>query len=292
MSEGGESPFPNEEGERVLVDCAVLYLDMLGVGAMAQGAQAQKELHRFERAIRSAFRFELGTMGSGDDAIVAAVFSDSFVAAAQAEEGFTDPRAEAIANLVFEAASIQGVLALNNYFVRGAITLGQCHFHRGLIFGPALVEAVGLERRTAVDPRIVLSPGAVEALRQGRGESIGREAIRVDEDGLAFIDYLDLLYQDPSVTARSNLVKHRRVVEKNLEGHATDVRRWRKHRWVAEYHNDFVRRREDELIENRVDPEQLRIDVVDGNRRLRPVNAIGIERSRDDHESGPPTREG
>ncbi len=273
MSADGDSPFLDAAGERILIDCAVLYLDMLGVGAMAQGTSAQRELQRFEQALNRAFRFDLGTMGSDDGAIVAAVFSDSFVAAAQAVDGFREPKAEAIANLIFEASSIQGVLALNNYFVRGAVTVGKCHFHRGLIFGPALVEAVNLERRMAIDPRIVLSPGAVETLRRGRAESIDREPILIDEDGLAFVDYLEALYEDPGVTARSNLDRHRRVIEKNLERHATDMRRWRKHRWVAEYHNDFVHRRAKELAENRVDVERLRIDIVDGARVLRPVSA-------------------
>ncbi len=274
MSTEGDSPFLDDEGERILIDCAVLYLDMLGVGAMAQGSGAQRELQRFEQALDRAFRFDLGTVGSGDDAVVAAVFSDSFVAAAQAVDGFREPKAEAIANLIFEAASIQGVLALNNYFVRGAVTFGKCHFHRGLIFGPALVEAVNLERQTAIDPRIVLSPGAVETLRQGRTESIDREPILIDEDGLAFVDYLEALYEDPGVTARSNLDKHRKVVERNLERNATSMRRWRKHRWVAEYHEDFVRRRATELARNKVDVEKLRIDIVDGTRVLRPVSAI------------------
>ena len=274
MSERDDSPFLDENGERILIECAVLYMDMLGVGAMAQGAQAQKELHRFEQAIGRAFPFELGTMGSGDEAVVAAVFSDSFVAAAQADEAFSNPRAEAIANLVYEAASIQGALALSNYFVRGAITVGQCHFYKGLIFGPALVEAVGIERNDASDPRIVLSPGAVEALREGQGTSIDREPLLVDEDGLAFVDYLQLLYQDPAVTAKQSLGKHRQVVMRNLKRYENDMRRWRKHRWIAEYHDDFVDRREGELVHNKVDVEALKIDIVDGGRRLRPVNAI------------------
>lgn len=272
MSEGEDNPFLGAGRERILIDCAVLYLDMLGVSAMARGSGAQRELGRFEQALERAFRFELGTIGSDDGAIVAAVFSDSFIAVAQAVEGFAEPKAEAIANLVFEAASIQGVLALSDYFVRGAVTFGKCHFHRGLVFGPALVEAVDLERETAVDPRIVLSPGATQTLRAGRGGSISREPLLVDEDGLVFVDYLEALYEDPGVTARSNLDRHRRVVEKNLARNATDMRRFKKHRWAAEYHNDFVGRREAELAENGVDVERLRIEVVDAARVLRPVD--------------------
>lgn len=213
-------------GERILIGCAVLYLDML-------------ESARWRAVPRP-------------NAVVAAVFSDSFVAAAPVERGFREPRAAAIANLLFEAASIQSVLALNNYFVRGAVTVGECHFDRGLIFGPALVEAVGLEQEIAIDPRIV-------------GESIEREPILVDEDGLTFVDYLAQLYQDPRVTAKQNLGDHRRVVAKNLKKHATDMHRWRKHRWIAEYHNDFIGRHEDELIESKVNVANLKIDIVDAN---------------------------
>src|SRR6476469_4247235 len=108
MSAGAENPFLDSNGERVLLDCAVLYLDILGVGSLAGGKAAQKELHRFEQAIEKAFKYELGSLGDGEEPIVAAIFSDSFVAATQAEEGFGEPRSEAIANLVFEAAAIQG----------------------------------------------------------------------------------------------------------------------------------------------------------------------------------------
>jgi len=53
------------------------------------------------------------------------------------------------------------------------------------------------------------------------------------------------------------------------------MRRWSKHRWVAEYHDDFVRRHRAELLSNKVDVDALEIDIVDGNRRLRQVTAIG-----------------
>lgn len=273
MAKAADS-FVNGDGERQLVDCAVLYFDMLGVGTMAEGKEADRELREFERAIERSFRFGLGTVGSGDDAIVGAVFSDSFILAAPVQGRARAARAEAIANLIFEAASIQGVLAVNDYFVRGAITVGKYHMHGGLIFGPALVEAVRLEQSTAKDPRVILSPTAIEELREGRRASIAREPLLVDVDGFALVDYLTLLYIDPAVTARHNLLIHRNVVGKRLVKHAADIARWRKHRWVAEYHNDFLRQRAEELRENKVDVENLWIDRIDGERQMRAVKAL------------------
>jgi hypothetical protein len=267
-------PFRDAGDKSILAECAVLYLDILGVSAMARGDRAEEELRRFEEAIRSAFQFELGTVHPSDETIRAAVFSDSFVAAIPSGSDETGARAEAISNLLFEAVSIQAQLALADYSVRGAVTVGRCHFHEGLIFGPALVEAVRLEQEGALDPRVVLSPGAVETLRAGRGERAVGEPIRIDHDGLSFVDYLNSFSEDPGVELGDNLEAHRAIVARNLEAHATDLHRWRKHLWLAEYHNDFVRRQEAVLRRSGIEPAQMRIDVVDRHRRSRPVRPL------------------
>lgn len=146
------------------------------------------------------------------------------------QEDLEQPEADAIAHLVFEAARIQANLLLAKYFVRGAITIGQCHFHRGVLFGPALVEAVNLEQNEAVDPRIVLSPNAVETLREGRGAIVEREPILIDEDGLAFVSYLQSIYEDPAASKPANLAKHARVLVDSLTKGLGDMHRWRKYR--------------------------------------------------------------
>jgi hypothetical protein len=139
----------------------------------------------------------------------AAVFSDSFVAVAPVQEDLA-AGGRCIAHLVFEAARIQASLLLARYFVRGARTIGQCHFHRGVLFGPALVEAVNLEQREAVNPRIILSPNAIETLRHERETIVEREPILIDEDGLAFVSYLQSIYEDPTAPKPANLAKHAR----------------------------------------------------------------------------------
>ncbi len=269
-----ESPFLDADGSRVLVECAVLYLDILGVRSLSTGKTAQKELGRFEKALSEAFPFDLGAEGAELDTesvLPAAVFSDSFVAVAPVQRAIDQPQADAIANLVFEASRIQASLILADYFVRGAITIGQCHFHRGVLFGPALVEAVNLEQANAVNPRIILSPNAIETLRHGRGSRVEREPILIDEDGLAFVSYLQAIYDDPTAPKPANLAKHGKVLLSNLTKNLSDLRRWRKYRWVAEYHDDFVRKRGTELEESGIPLAKVQIDLTGERRQFRSV---------------------
>jgi hypothetical protein len=269
-----ESPSLDEAGERILAECAVIYLDILGVRSLSTGQGAQKELRDFDRALQDAFPFDLGVGGGelgGGSGLPAAVFSDSFVAVAPVQSGLRHPQADAIAHLVFEATRIQASLLLAGYFLRGAITLGPCHFHEGILFGPALVEAVNLEQAAAVDPRIVLSPDAIETLRDGRGPDVGSEPVLIDEDGLAFVSYLHAIYEDPKAAKPASLAKHAKVVIKKLGANRADLPRWRKYRWAAEYHDHFVSTRRAEIERSKLVPEDLLIDLVGAGREFREL---------------------
>jgi hypothetical protein len=235
-----DSPFIGVDGSPELVECAVLYFDLLGVSAMTQGREPEKELVSFNETIRKALPYPIGeaAVERGDSAYPASVFSDSVVAAVPVESGV--PSAQAIFQLVFDAARLQADLAIRNYFARGAITLDRFHFYDGLIFGPAVVEAVDLERLVAGDPRIIISPAATVALRAARlqGDPFGQAPVLVDEDGLAFVDYLGGAFgADTALDLIQKLNRHRDVVTKRLKDHETSFSSWSKHRWVAEYHN-------------------------------------------------------
>lgn len=241
----GASPFIGPAGEPRLIDCAVLYFDLLGVSAMAQGAAAAAELERFDRTIREAFPYPIGAAAAaeaGRGAYPATVFSDSVVQAVPIAEEVA--AVEPIFQIILEVAQLQAELATREYFARGAITLDEFHYYDGLVFGPALVEAVSLEREVAVVPRIVLSPAVAAALLRagsadGFEKSLYEEApVLVDEDGVAFVDYLTGAFQaDPEIELPVRLHAHRDVVADLLKKHMTDFSRWSKYRWVAEYHN-------------------------------------------------------
>jgi hypothetical protein len=271
--------FLDEHRQPRLIPCAVLYLDLLGVSAMAQGAGAQEELTSFNQAIRVAFRYRIGAQASREpSAIPAAVFSDSFVAATPVLPGTPPmPEADAVFYLVYEAANIQTELAMRGYFVRGAITLGDFHFYDGLVFGPALVEAVELERSSALNPRIILSPRAARVLRNAQagahllGISNEDAPVLVDQDGLAFVNYLERIFEDTEANPASLMRRHRDKVVAKLDTHSADLSKWSKHCWAAEYHNTVCIGRSDVLAPHVDDRDELMIDAIHTERTLRPL---------------------
>jgi hypothetical protein len=269
-----ESPFIGSDGEPKLIECAVLFFDLLGVSAMARGAKAEHELLRFNRTIRDAFPYPIGVeaaAGGDSAAYPTTVFSDSVVAAVPIPP--TLPPALAIFQLALDVAQLQTELAGRKYFARGAITLDKFHFYDGLAFGPALVEAVSLEREIAVDPRIVLSPRAVGALRGGRKQGPERipfdsGPLLVDQDGVVFVDYLSGAFQaDPEIDLPQTLRLHQTVVAEQLRGQATDFSRWSKYRWVAEYHNATCRSNR-EVLERHGGFEEFAIDAIHTERQF------------------------
>lgn len=280
----GESPFIGSGREPRLIECAVLYFDLLGVSAMAQGEKAQEELLQFDRTIRDAVPYPIGAAAAKEDsgAYPTTVFSDSVVQAVPIPEGLP---AAAIFQILFEVAQLQTELAKLKYFARGAITLDKFHSYDGLLFGPALVEAVGLERDVAVDPRIILSPAASGALLEAGAAGPGDKAfyeeapVLVDEDGVPFVDYLTgALQADPELELPQTLQDHREVVTEQLQRHRTDFRRWSKHRWVAEYHNAICVTYREALAEHG-DLKAFLVGSIHTERRftaLTPVGGAGL----------------
>jgi hypothetical protein len=211
-----------------LIRCAVLFLDLLGVRAMNAGADGdvQKRLVALDNAIGETVRHYVGP----DANFPATFFSDTLVVAMPAE----DP-ADAVQLLIEDAARLQMALAAKGFFVRGGLSLGLFYVGRGLIFGPALVEAYELESHQAVHPRIVLSRDAEAAVPRDS------TALMRDGDGWAFVNYLDPLLEVRE-GPDADLEAHREQVMRGLFDHRGDKRIWEKYRWSAEYHNAFVAR--------------------------------------------------
>jgi|GEM_PF-2262157 len=274
----GDSPFTGPGGEPRLAECAVLYFDLLGVSAMARGDAAETELERFDRTIRGAFPYPIGASAAaeaGRGAYPATVFSDSVVQAVPIPAELAP--AEPVFQVILEVAQLQAELTTREYFARGAIALDKVHHYDGVLFGPALVEAVSLEREIAVDPRIVLSPAVTAALlRAGAGDGPERfcyeEApVLVDKDGVAFVDYLAGAFQaDPEIDLLERLRDHREVVTRQLRQNLTSYSRWSKYRWVAEYHNATCLAYSDALAD-RGGFEAFLIDSIHTKRRFAPL---------------------
>jgi hypothetical protein len=228
--------FADEFGDAILRPCALLFIDLLGVSQMATGDDADAHLVELSRFLRKP----VGDFLSPESPWLAAFFSDTLVILDPFSER-VDPEVT-LMGLALQAAWVQVNLAMAGFFLRGALTVGKAHLENDLLFGPALVEAYELERRSAVHPRIVLSEKAVGLLKfttSARGPDEGGY-LRVEQDGSVFIDYLDILVDDAEDPVPA-LESHRDMVRAKLVEFRVDGRLWDKYRWVAEYHDSYCR---------------------------------------------------
>jgi hypothetical protein len=83
-------------------------------------------------------------------------FSDNFAISMPANFGY---------RIIDGAAEVCRKLLLLGFLTRGGITVGDVYHIDNMIFGPALIEAVSLERE-AVYPRLVCSPKLIDHLEQ------------------------------------------------------------------------------------------------------------------------------
>ncbi len=88
---------------------------------------------------------------------------------------------------------------------RGAIALGRLHHGQNFVVGEGLVNAYLLEKHAAWHPRVVIEDEVIEILLSEPIPNVAvfenriAHTIKVDEDGLHFVDYLgaDVMTGDP-----------------------------------------------------------------------------------------------
>ncbi|WP_156438295.1 hypothetical protein [Burkholderia sp. BDU5] len=125
-------------------------------------------------------------------------------------------------------AQIHELTLFAGFPVRGAVTAGPLMFSDRFLFGPALVEAVELEK-VALFPRVLLSQSVLRYIKpEGRYSSL---ALR-DADGRVFLDYLGR-----KIFLESKLKWHRKFVQGGLTENVSRVRERQKYEWLARYHN-------------------------------------------------------
>lgn len=141
----------------------------------------------------------------------------------------------------------QFIMALNGFFVRGAISIGNAYVDEIAVFGDALLEAYDAESKVARDPRIVLTPSAIEASKshlEYYHPPSGAPHVHYllqDADGQWFINYLEavLWLEDGHGPFYDEFLKHKAVVEQKLSEYKSKPAIWSKYAWVAGYHNYF-----------------------------------------------------
>lgn len=109
--------------------------------------------------------------------------------------------------LVPEIAALLAFRLLSRgILIRGAIDRGPLYHEKGIVFGPALVNAVKAEQSVAIYPRILLLPKARRTFARFAGPSFLTSLPRKDNDGQWFLHFLQ-----PHLAALANRYSYRRA---------------------------------------------------------------------------------
>jgi hypothetical protein len=242
MSQVPPGRYQRNDGTPELKLSAVLFLDVLGTSAAASKDNAQETLERLDRALANArARSQVDDPNCMADA---SWFSDN-LALACSLEGETDYVEIKLGEILIAAAWIQFSLATEGLFTRGGLVCGSQFSDAQVNFGPALVEAVALERVTDM-PRVAISDDVmkiIDALSRryahGGGNPFESEVMIADDD-VPFINYLAACLEPDDVEESVTMLqRHRETIESALVEHREEPKISRKLAWLRQYHNAF-----------------------------------------------------
>jgi hypothetical protein len=169
--------------------------------------------------------------------------------------------------IISKLARFQFEMIEKGFFIRGAISYDAAYIDDIVVFGSALTEAHNGESVEAINPRIILSKTALEAIdryidRRPDTTSLDKipsswikRNLLEDADGKWFINYLNAAFHDyfdycPGSGPNIGIIlKHKELVEKRLEEYKENNGVWLKYAWVANYHNFFCTLNSEYLIE-------------------------------------------
>ncbi|EJC7104920.1 hypothetical protein MZJ31_004501 [Vibrio parahaemolyticus] len=240
------------DGEQpVLKKSYCVFMDVLGFSEMissSSGQDNEQELFQSYHEVTSRLVARLNEHAGPDSFLNVKVFSDNILLAVpwfsvdgESEFGF----------ILLALREYQLSMALNGYFIRGGISVGNLFVDENMIYGKALLEAYALESKVANDPKIILSSEVLEVVRshtqfyENPEESPQNRDVVIDNDGKGFISYLDELIEESSVGLVLNTEKlrlHKQKVMEAVEFHRENTKVWYKYHWLCDYHNYFCRK--------------------------------------------------
>jgi hypothetical protein len=248
--------FLDDEGQPRLINCAVLFWDVMGVRAMSTqpSHQALTDL----RGLRAAVFRARDRANTEEEGFLrcSSWFTDNVVLAAPVWGPMDEELV--IGPTQVDAAYMQLLMIDAGYLSRGAITYGPHFMDKSFVYGPALIEAHGLESGEGLAdgdcvegnrwPYVIVSDGVAD-LNRAMAKAFNAEPehsplvreLLVDEDNVTFVNQLGIWIEeeDDERMLERILPEMRTMIMSKLEQLEPEGRVWEKWRWLSDYH-DYV----------------------------------------------------
>lgn len=146
-------------------------------------------------------------------------------------------------NEVYALGLLQARITLHGYIIKGGVSVGNLYISDNEVFGPALSQAKSLDTNLAFFPRILVLEKTIN----------NSKYIKVDHDGLRFIDYLQVYAdlepsinsvidgEDESENLYTLLKSHKELIQITLEHATNKYDTCSQYLWLKNYHNSFVK---------------------------------------------------
>ncbi|HAW08356.1 MAG TPA: hypothetical protein DCW42_04190 [Bacteroidetes bacterium] len=191
------------------------------------------------------------------------VFTDNLVIGFPVPDYKYNSGEHALGSIYRIFSEYQTNLAMDGFFVRGAITFGDFFMDSNIVFGDPLLEAIELEK-DACFPRIILSKKATEMMYDqvayygNPKHSPQYNDFLNDNDNQIFLNYLNVafsIFPDNGDIFFEVIEKHKKHVESNLLKYNKKLHVLEKYQWLARYHN-FICQEVAERYPISYDPDQ------------------------------------
>ena len=240
----------DQAGRPLLRQSVVAFFDILGFSeastSSAAAIDSQHVLDKIVAAIEDSRDFVRQSFPDSELAKAGhwgiKFFSDNLAFGYPFDSNVADP-ATTVWFIIRCAQRYQFRMAMNGYFLRGALTQGPICLTDEIIFGSALVECYQLESKASIVPRVILT----EPLRQlvltpglsDADQSLpdARDSICRDVDGWWFLNYLEAAREGSEINWEF-VEQHKESILKSL---STTTRHdvLPKFGWACRYHNVF-----------------------------------------------------
>lgn len=232
----------------------VAFIDILGFKQLVNNQR--EELRKIRNNLTFLRKVAGVTTNSVSENDYAKMFSDNITLSLPVQKG-------ALYSFLKQVVYLQGELANRGVFLRGAVVVGEHFEDEKVLFGPALVEAVELERSVALWPRVVVHPGVRRLMTESGLWAIENQSdskyvtslLRRGPDGISYVNYLRI-FPDECDSAEDGvnfLKNHRKWIEQEANKNKMNLSVLAKYYWLATYHNLEMnkRKRSDLQIDKR-----------------------------------------
>ena len=156
--------FTKEPNKLIPSNYFVAYLDILGASKYMQD-NSEQFLNDLNAIYENAMNDVIFTNVLSKKDIAIKIFSDNILIAVKTTKQDTDRQSKLVKIINLVGNLYCNALRLG-YLVRGSITEGKFYRNKTFVYGKALVEAVKLEEKIAIYPRVIIQDNLVSLIPQ------------------------------------------------------------------------------------------------------------------------------